>query len=156
MRTRVRDDEELEHIYRTHGHRLWRAMLAFTGDREVASDTVAEAFAQALRRGPAIREPLPWLWRACFRIASGELARRRKPLPDPPLAPLEAPDGALQLLEALEKLSHHQRAALLLHHYAGYPVRDVARMIGSTGPSVRVHLSRARKRLREQLEERDA
>ena len=58
----VRSD--LEAVYREHGDRLWWAVLAFSGDRDVASDATSEAFAQALRRGDALREPLAWIWRA--------------------------------------------------------------------------------------------
>ena len=43
--------QQLEALYRDDGDRLWRALLVFAGDPEVASDAVAEAFAQALRRG---------------------------------------------------------------------------------------------------------
>ncbi|HJS26677.1 MAG TPA: hypothetical protein VJ913_06090, partial [Actinomycetota bacterium] len=57
---------------------MWRAVLAFAGDPEVASDAVAEAFAQVLRRGEDVRDPEGWVWRAAFRIASGELKERRK------------------------------------------------------------------------------
>jgi DNA-directed RNA polymerase specialized sigma24 family protein len=56
---------------------MWQAVVAFAGDPEVASDAVAEAFTQALRRGDAIRSPEPWLWRTVFRIAAGELKARR-------------------------------------------------------------------------------
>jgi RNA polymerase sigma-70 factor (ECF subfamily) len=45
---------------------MWQAVFAFAGDPEVASDAVAEAFAQALRRGDAIRSPERWLWRTVF------------------------------------------------------------------------------------------
>jgi len=48
-----------------------------------------------------------------------------------------------------------QRAALILHYYGGYPVKDIARIIGSTSAAVRVHLSRGRKRRRAFLEEGD-
>jgi DNA-directed RNA polymerase specialized sigma24 family protein len=41
-------DAELERLYRDEGARLWRALVAFSGDREVAADAVAEAFARAL------------------------------------------------------------------------------------------------------------
>jgi RNA polymerase sigma-70 factor (ECF subfamily) len=54
-------------------------------------------------------------------------------------------------MEALRVLPRKQRAAVVLHHGAGYPVRDVARIIGSTPAAVRVHLSRGRRRLRELL-----
>jgi len=48
---------ELERLYREQRDRMWRAVFAFAGDSEVASDAVAEAFAQALKRGVAIRSP---------------------------------------------------------------------------------------------------
>jgi DNA-directed RNA polymerase specialized sigma24 family protein len=44
------DQKELERLYREQGDRMWRAVLAFAGDPEVAKDAVAEAFAQALSR----------------------------------------------------------------------------------------------------------
>jgi RNA polymerase sigma-70 factor (ECF subfamily) len=56
---------------------MWRALYAYAGDPEVASDAVSEAFAQALRRGSAIRELDRWVWRSAFRIAAGEMKRRR-------------------------------------------------------------------------------
>ena len=46
---------ELERLYRRDGARLWRSLLGFTGDPELAKDAMAEAFAQALGRGDAIR-----------------------------------------------------------------------------------------------------
>jgi len=148
-------DGGLEGLYRNVGARLWRAVVMYTGDREVASDAVAEAFAQALRRGEAIRDPRRWVWRAAFNIAAGELKRRRrKPVLDQRES---APDPELPILlrEALAVLSPKQRAAVILHHYAGYPVRDVARIIGSTSSAVGVHLHRGRERLRRLLENTD-
>lgn len=144
---------EVELLYREHGERLWRAVMAFAGDREVASDAVAEAFAQALRRGDAMQDPLRWIWRAAFRIAAGELKERgrfRDALADPGYEPDEP---VTDLLGALAKLSPKQRAAVLLHHYAGYPVKEVAEIIGSTTAAVKVHLMRGRNRLRDLLGE---
>ena len=145
---------ELERVYREEAPKLWRAIVAYAGDREVANDAVAEAFAQALRRGTDVHSPRAWVWRAAFRIAAGELKSRRAP----PIVGGGASDPdetALDLRRALAELSPKQRGAVLLHHYAGFPVKDVARILGSTGPAVRVHLSRGRARLRELLEVRD-
>jgi RNA polymerase sigma-70 factor (ECF subfamily) len=153
----MHSDGELEGIYRQHGDRLWRAVLAFSGDREVASDAVAEAFAQALGRGDAIRRPLPWLWKAAFRIAAGELKSRGVNLDGRVRgASYEPAEPATDLLRALARLSAKQRASIVLHHYAGYPVKDVAAIIGSSAAAVRVHLSQGRKRLRGLLEDVDA
>ena len=41
----VRRHEEIERLYRAQGSRMWRALLAFAGDADVASDAVAEAVA---------------------------------------------------------------------------------------------------------------
>lgn len=157
VRDRIADvdaGEGLERLYRRDGDRLWRAVLMYAGDREVASDAVAETFAQALRRGDAIRDPRRWVWRAAFRIAAGELKRRARPRVEPEESYVDS-DLPLLLREALARLSPKQRASLVLHHYAGYPIRDVARIIGSTASAVGVHLHRARERLRRLLEDND-
>jgi hypothetical protein len=39
---RVTEGSEIERVYREAGDRLWWAILAYTGDRELASDAVAE------------------------------------------------------------------------------------------------------------------
>ena len=142
---------ELERLYRERRGRMWQAVFAFAGDPEVASDAVAEAFSQALRRGEEIRSPERWLWRAIFRIAAGELKERRRHLAVQVDDTYEMDDLARDLVVALAKLSEKQRAAVVLHHAVGYPAKDVAEILGSTRAAVHVHLSRARKRLRELL-----
>lgn len=142
----------LETLYREHNERLLGAVLAFTGDKEVALDAVAEAFAQALRRGDAIRSPLPWVWRAAFRIAAGTLKSRGRERGSMPDGGYEMTERAWDLLAALRKLPAKQRASVILHYYADHPVKEVAAIIGSTSPAVRMHLNRGRKRLRELLE----
>jgi RNA polymerase sigma-70 factor, ECF subfamily len=143
--------------YRAEAPRLWRALLLFTsGDRDLASDATAEAFAQGIARGDAVRSPGAWVWKAAFVIARGELARRRAP--DPQVAPTRsdpALEDVLDVIAALRRVSPMQRAAVILHHYAGYSVREVAEILGSSRSAVGVHLFRARARLRRELEEDD-
>jgi len=148
-----RREKDLERLYRDQGGRMWRAVLAFAGDPEVASDAVAEAFAQALRRGEEIRDPERWLWRASFRIAAGELKDRNRSMPMVSEGAYEIEEPARELVAALAKLSEKQRGAVVLHHAAGYPATEVAQIIGSTPTAVRVHLMRGRRRLRELLED---
>ncbi len=148
--------EELERLYREQGARMWRSVLAFAGDPEVASDAVAEAFAQALRRGDDIRDPERWLWRSVFRIAAGELKERGRTQMSDVEGSYEIEEPARELISALGKLSPKQRSAVVLHHAAGYPLREVAAILGSTSGAVKVHLARGRRRLRQLLEEDDA
>jgi len=156
MRLDASPHGELERLYRDQRDRMWRAVFAFGGDREVASDAVAEAFAQALRRGDRLHSPERWLWRTVFRIAAGELKLRGRRGPEPLDGVYEMDDMARDLVVALARLPQKERAAVVLHHAAGYPAKEIAEIIGSTAPAVHVHLSRARKRLRELLETDDA
>lgn len=153
MSTGARGD--LERLFQKDGARMWRALVAYSGDREVASDAVAEAFAQALARADGIRSAERWVWRAAFRIASGELKERRRDLPAGQEQGYEMPEPPNDLIAALAELSPNQRQALLLRHYAGYPTREVARILGSSAATVRVHLSQGRRRLRRLLEDHD-
>jgi RNA polymerase sigma-70 factor (ECF subfamily) len=140
--------QDLEVLYREHGDRLWWALLAFAGDREIASDAEAEAFAQALRRGDAIRDPLAWIWRASFRIAAGELKERGRTRPTGPEPIYEIPAPATELADALRRLPPQQRAAIVLHYYADRPIREIADVLGVSTATVAVHLHRGRNRLR--------
>jgi RNA polymerase sigma-70 factor (ECF subfamily) len=153
--------EALERVWRDQGAKLWRSLVAFGGDPELASDAMAEAFAQALGRGAAVEAPDRWVWTAAFRIAAGELKDRRRTLvaqgasaslPEP-IADMPEPVG--DLVRALQALSPNQRAVVVLALYADLPTGEVARTLGCTKGTVRVHLSQARRRLRTLLEDAD-
>jgi RNA polymerase sigma factor (sigma-70 family) len=150
--TRASDVEE---FYREHVDRLWRALYAYTGDRELASDAAASAIEQCLRRGESVRSPADWIWRAAFRIARGELSRSRRDTPERPESAYWMPEPLGELMEALLAVPAKQRAALVLHYYLGYTAKEIASMLGSTSPTVRVQLSQGRKRLRRILERSD-
>lgn len=146
---------EIERLYRQEGSRLWLSLMAFSGDREISSDAAAEAFAQALRRGDALRDPAAWVWRVAFKVASAELKSRRDlshTVPD-----MADPDErrAFELIAVLRRLPTNQRAAVVLHYYADLPVAEVASLIGVSTATAKVHLHRGRKRLRELLEDND-
>ena len=148
--------DELGRLYEEHRDRLWRGVFAVYGDPDVASDAVAEAFAQALRRGDAIRDPRAWVWRAAFRIAAGELkARSQGARPLEVGESYEMPESSGELISGLRRLSPKQRGALVLRYYEGYSTQEVAEILGSTAAAVRVHLAMGRRRLRDLLEERD-
>jgi len=149
---------DFERVYRDEGPKLQRAVLLFTGDREVADDAVAEAFAQALARGNEIRSPSRWVWSVAFRIARGAMKERggRMDVTERELDPVvETPDVPLALMSALASLSPKQRGAIVLFHLGGYSTREVAQILDSTTPAITVHLSVGRKRLRGLLEDGD-
>lgn len=146
---------DLEVLYREHGNRLWWALVAFSGDREIASDAEAEAFAQALRRGPELRNPLSWIWTAAFRIAAGELKERRRVVHAEIDSSYDLPEPAAEVAAALRRLPEQQRAAVVLFYYADRPQREIAEILGISTATVGVHVHRGRKRLRELLGDDD-
>ena len=83
---------------------------------------------------------------------SGELKDRRTRHEALTEETYEMPEPAWEIMRALARLSPMQRASVVLHHYAGYPTKDIAVILGSTAAAVRVHLSAGRRRLREMLE----
>jgi RNA polymerase sigma-70 factor (ECF subfamily) len=144
--------EDLESVYRKEGPRLWRALVAYTGSVDVADEAVSETFAQALRRGTALRHPDRWVWRAAFRIAKGDLKKRRAALPLQDPGVVYNPEPAWELISALSQLPRTQRACLVLRYYGGYSSAEIARMVGSTPAAVRMQLTRGRRQLHGMLE----
>jgi RNA polymerase sigma-70 factor, ECF subfamily len=145
----------VEAVYRQQCDRLWRALRLATGSSDVANDALAEAFAQLIRRGSAVRDPTAWVWRSAFRIARGEMRRRGQHEPLNEELPVEAPEPLVDLHRALRSLTPHQRTAVVLADYAGWRHAEIARVLGSSPAAVAVHVHRARRRLRASLEERD-
>ena len=156
---RVRADTAVnyEQVFRDAAPGLWRTIYAFAaGRRAVADDAVAEAFARALEQASQIRDPVPWLYRTAFRLATEDLRReRRGPGPEPDQAAAPAA-GLVALAPALRQLSPAQRAAVVLHYEADLPIREVARRMGTSAGAVKVHLFRGRRRLRELLGDEEA
>jgi len=146
----------LEAVYRSSGEDLWRAILAFAGGRrDVADEVVAEAFAQAAGHLRSIRDLRPWLYRAAFKIAAGEL-KRRSSVPGPLPADRTSSDPAFEeelidMMDLVAVLSPAQRRAFVLRELLGFSTSEAAGLLGSSEVSVRVHLHAARKRLRVEL-----
>ena len=140
-------------IWRESGATIWRAVYAYAGGRrDVADDAVAEAFARAMARGAEVREPVPYLFRVAFRVASAELARRSKEDGEvPDIAVVVSSNGLPDVIHALRELTPAQRASVYLHYRMDLPVREVARLTGMSTASVKVHLMRGRRRLRDLL-----
>jgi RNA polymerase sigma-70 factor (ECF subfamily) len=154
MMSGVDDEGRVEKVYRSLHPRLWRSLLAYTGDAELASDAEAEAFAQALRRGEAVDDVAAWVWRSAFRIASGLRATRS---PSSDLRPAEgstSPTGsAAEFLGLLADLSPQQRACVALRYIGEYTAPEIGELLGTSAGTVRVQLHRAHATLRNTIME---
>ena len=147
------EQSSIEALYREQGGKLWRAVFSFCGDRTIADEAVAEAFAQLINRGTAVRDPAAWVWRATFRIAAGELKERGRHDHFVLEASYELPDPLPEVFQALARLPRMQRATIVMHDFADRPTAEIADTLGIARSTVRVHLSQARRSLKRSLEE---
>ncbi len=142
-------------VFAEERDRLWRSLYAYVGDREIASDAVAESFAQAIRRWESLRDPVAWIWAVAYRIASRDLQERRTTAP---LGEHEGPplwEESPTLLLSLSALTQRQRAVVILYYYVDWPVKRIAEVLAMSPVTVRVHLAQGRRRLRAVLEDED-
>jgi RNA polymerase sigma-70 factor (ECF subfamily) len=146
----VTPSADIEQVYRDQGDRLYYAILAYSGDPDVAREAVAEAFARALASESSIRDVVPWIWKVAFRVASTDLKDRTRLTA---LAVEERPSPEPHdLVEALSELPERQRASIVLHYYAGYSLDEIASILGTRKGTIGAHLHRGRIRLSELLE----
>lgn len=125
------------------------------GDRELAEDVAADAFAELWRKWHRVSDfdrPGAWVRLVALRKAGRARWRRsrRAVLEERAtfagtVTGLEESD--LDLLRALEDLSPGQRTAVVMHHLGGWPAQDVAEVLGCSEVTVRSHLTRGRQRL---------
>ena len=65
----------------------------------------------------------------------------------------ETPES--ELIELVMALPKNYRISIYLHYYEGYPVHDIARVLGKPENTVSAYLSRGRKKLKAMLENND-
>ena len=153
-RTRSAEALDLGAVFDANAATLYRTILAYTGGRgDLAEDAVAEAFARAAAQPTAkLRDPVAWLYRVAFNAANDELRReKRSGSQDAEPTDVVAPPEVAGLFDALRTLPLRERAAMVLFYVLDLPVSEVAARMGVAAPTVRVHLMRGRRRLRDLL-----
>lgn len=158
---KVIGEDRVEAVYRSVHVRLWRSLLSYTGDADLASDAEAEAFAQVLRRGDAVDDVGAWVWRSAFRIAGGMLAARssstRASRVDGVASRADGSspvDGSVaEFLGLLAGLSAQQRACVALRYVGEYSSAEIGEILGTSAGTVRVQLNRAHASLRQTMTE---
>ncbi|WP_405428766.1 RNA polymerase sigma factor SigM [Micromonospora sp. NBC_00617] len=154
-------------LFHRHRDRLWAVALRTLGDREEAADALQDALLSAHRAAGRFRGDsavTTWLHRIVVNACLDRIRRRQThptvPLPDgnrsgdgsgtggvEPAAPAQDHDTALAVRAALAALPLEQRAALVLVDLQGYPVAEVARILGVAEGTVKSRCARGRARL---------
>jgi len=161
------DDVAFERLAGASIDRLFAVALRITRDPTVAEDAVQQALVAAWRDLPGLREPErfeAWTYRLLVHACGREL-RRRQPWQTrivaltEDLATTSTPEHLVIEREAVERafarLGDDQRAVLVLHHYAGLSLAEIAGVVGRPASTVRSRLHLGQAALRAVLEADD-
>jgi len=160
---RTGQDQPLEVLMSRHGSDLVRFFLLRSRDphaaQDLANETFYRIFAKARTFEPSKRFR-PWFFTVALNVWRA-WQRRRKP-PEIPLdklpetAEAKAPlvPGGGDAARLLDQLSEIDREILVLRHYEGVKLKDIARQLGLTPGAVYTRLCRALEKLRRPVEEK--
>lgn len=164
------DTDAFGELFGRHRDRLWAVALRTMGNPEDAADGLQDAMIAAFRRAGSFRGEAAvttWLHRvvvnACLDRLRAAKIRRLEALPDDvedrgtlvatavhddqPDAAAENAERQRRVLAALNTLPADQRAALVLVDMEGFPVAEVAEMLGCAEGTVKSRCSRGRTKL---------
>ena len=147
-----------------HSHAMFRVAWRLCNDESIAEDIVQEAFIKAWRKIEDFRMQSSfrsWLHRITVNTAMDYLrkqSRRRQFETETPefetaeMAELPRHDVQidirLQAGAAMQKLSDTERAALLLRHYEGHSINEIAQILELTGDAAKQTVFRAVQKMR--------
>jgi RNA polymerase sigma factor (sigma-70 family) len=169
-------DLTFEQLVRDHQAMVFRTLLRLTGSREHLDDLAQDVFLRLYRALPSFRgEALitTYLYRIAVNVAQDEWKRRRRDyrshvsLSDETSAweeRLAHPDrNAEQQIEErefqeavdeqLQRLSQIERTILILYHQEERSYEQISYALGMPIGTVRTHLHRGRKKLREAIKQ---
>jgi RNA polymerase sigma factor (sigma-70 family) len=170
-------DLSFEQLVHDHQDMVFRTLLRLTGSREQVDDLAQDVFLRLYRALPSFRgEALitTYLYRITVNVAQDEWKRRRRD--DRPLVSLSDETSSWEdrlqhpsrnaeqqieerefqqtVEEQLQRLSQIERTILVLYHQEERTYEQISLTLGMPIGTVRTHLHRGRKKLREALQER--
>jgi RNA polymerase sigma-70 factor (ECF subfamily) len=162
-RARRGDREAFGQLAASEIDRLLAIARLVLRDPDLAEDAVQEALVRCWRQLPKLRDVERfdgWLYRILIRTASDEFGRRRRfeasvqPLIDEPRVADSAADLADrdELERGFRRLSIDHRAVLVLHHFVGLPLPEVAAALGIPSGTAKSRYHYAMSALRASLE----
>jgi RNA polymerase sigma-70 factor (ECF subfamily) len=143
--------------------RLYAIAVRVVHDRDRAEDAVQSTLLKAWRDLPSLRDPArfdAWLHRLLIRACYDEAQRQRAYVASVRVVSIEPSevDAAGQLADrdqverAFLRLPLEQRAVIVLHHYQGMPLTEVAEALGIPVGTARSRLHYALRTLRGAVE----
>ena len=150
------EQSEFTRFYEDSWDACLRAVLASVGDRALAEDMVAEAFARAWtswRKVSQYAAPRGWVVRTALNagVSWWRPRRRETPLADYDAAAATDPGEGMDpaIVAVLRRLPTRQREVIALRVFLDLDTRTTAEILGIAPGTVMAHLSRAATALRQ-------
>lgn len=150
------DQARLTQAVRDYLPHVVRTAYAYLKNRPDAEDVAQEVFLTLMERPPQVRDGehlKAWLLKVtankCKNLLKSGWYQSRNELPET-LPALDRGDG--EVLAAVLELDEKYRLPLHLHYYEGYPIKDIAHILGLPAATVGTRLSRGRALLKRELE----
>ena len=160
---RQKPDRSLERLYKKHAGDVYRYALVVLRNEADAEDVTQTTFMnayRALERGERPRTPQNWLIAIAHNVCRQRFRQsQRRPNEvalNEELAEAYVEDDAISaedIRRALGHLAFNQRAALVMRELEGRSYQEIAEILGLSVSAVETLIFRARRALREQLEE---
>ena len=157
------DRDAYEALAAASVHRLYATAHRIIRDADAAEDATQQALVAMWERLPSLRDPdrfEAWTYRLVVRFCLSDRRRHRRigvrhvvldeaiPARRDAVAELDLRD---QLTRALAALSVEHRTVVVLHHYVGLPIGEVAEILGVPYGTVGSRLHHAKRALRASL-----
>jgi RNA polymerase sigma factor (sigma-70 family) len=162
---RKTDDQAFERLYERHARDVYRYAAAMLGEAADAEDVTQTTFLNAYRSfqdGMRPEKPRSWLIAIAHNVCRQRFRQaQRRPhevafdegIEPPGAAPDPATPTVADLRRALSQLPPNQRAALVMRELEGSSYAEIASTLGISVSALETLLFRARRALREQLED---
>jgi RNA polymerase sigma factor (sigma-70 family) len=153
---------DFDSFFRAHFERVARAGALVARDPGTGQDLAQEAFARLFERWGSMASDdhaKNFVYKVAINLAKSHLRRHlrvsfiglRRSDEAGGVDPAARSDDWLQVADALRSLSPRQRTCVVLVDYADMDAAGAARVLGMRAGTVRVHLMRGRRALRERL-----
>jgi len=168
------NEPNFEQIVRDHQQMVFRTLARLTGRNDSLEDLAQDVFLRLFRALPNFRGEAAlstYLYRIAVNVAQNEWKRRQRedrrqvsfsdedaawedrlahPAPNA-VEQMEEAELAAAVQQQLDQLSEVERAVIILYHQEEQSYEQIAHILGLPIGTVRTHLHRGRKRLREAL-----
>lgn len=169
QRLKAGDRQAFDALYEKYKNILLRMAYLVSGSVDDAEDIAQETFVKCYLHIGSLKKNTgfqPWLFQILYRTAYAYIKKSKREIPDDEIGrQADATDGVTSLDRILQSetqraisaavhaLSFKHRAVVVLFYYNEMPVKEIAKVLGTTEGTVKSRLFVARRKLGENLQQ---